>query len=1037
MREIFKVSEIRRLIRRGKALIGGLPFSGKTTLIKEACEDYCEERGVQFIELPKKFNNIDELNQWKEKIKGVGKAIIEGRSYIIDLLLGKVSLADKPSLQSLNLDLRGNIVSMKSLDAIEKIYYNGIRDDSAVSKILMYSTVTMSDYYTVIPRLVDEGIELYKQGKLNKILELVLGLKRLYYSFPKGDVSGEDSVIYALEKVIPKDIDFKTTWSELSETWKELTYYRLDSALRLLPGSAERIVSQREIRPMGDKVNLVDVDPFFVSLAEEGMSILLNGNNLCIVGPIRSGKSTLANYVHSMANLGDVEVVDYNNYDLLKLKEKLSSENKRFIAVLTEDILYALPLECAFIFSDTYVKDFIDYLYLKNNKIRRRKYNINIPHYYYYLYKLKYNMSYRKIEDEYRSDMTKYVISTIFGNNNELINNYLPLLVLGHKYLPFPPKVSKIILRYFNKQVDETFITWFSVFDFHDYEIGESEEIESKETEVIEKTREELIKEVKEKKLENDLLKVFFHRLISDEALPNIKIEDFVETAQGSYSPITQYILYNPDIIEELNWDLGEKLSEVGNSLRSIEDIIGDEESEIGVEKLAKGKIPYRLKKKIIEFYESNVNNYQNIYRILSSKNVNIGCLRKASKILKLYIVNAEDLEVFPWFEDKLYNAIIKTKDEELIRDYAKMSFKYFARYNTVINKEHLEWIEEISDYAKLAVTPIIRPYEVLSDEISVDDIKDPVEVYATLLSLIYLGIYGAEPKMPYTLVKYYSYIDPLYEKFVNYIKNIDEQSLSIIFDIVYDAQLDNKNHIFDFITQNVQAYGFGTGIIMFVDYDSESEFEEALEYIDSLVQPTYITLTRKKEMRDEELESLFEIYIVKLARVLLASRYEYKSVLQDIIELYSKAKNIKDKELEERIRLAYLISKLILYKEVEKTIPKLPEAILYKTSLALISGEEEKREFLKEVEAIRIGGKPIIEKLEYALEKLVPIHHLIPVLKAYFYLKGERTKILKMDEYLKNKIRGIPMFISNKIFNEIDAKENKNKFAASLILFI
>ncbi len=33
--------------------------------------------------------------------------------------------------------------------------------------------------------------------------------------------------------------------------------------------------------------------------------------------------------------------------------------------------------------------------------------------------------------------------------------------------------------------------------------------------------------------------------------------------------------------------------------------------------------------------------------------------------------------------------------------------------------------------------------------------------------------------------------------------------------------------------------------------------------------------------------------------------------------------------------------------------------------------------------------------------------------------------------------MRGIPIFISSKIFDEINAKGNRNKFAASLILFI
>jgi len=235
---------------------------------------------------------------------------------------------------------------MKNIDAIKRIYKYGIKDDKVISKILMYSTVAMPNYFTIIPKLVNEGIELYKQGKLDKILEVVLGVKRLYSSFPKIDISKEDSITYALGLVLPRDIDFKKAWGELSETWKELIYYRLDSALRLLPASAEKIISQKDIKPLGDKVNIADIEPFFVDLAEWGKSIILEGNNLCIVGPLRSAKSSLANYIYSTVNSKDVSLLDYNNYDLLNLDKKIKLESKKYITVLTDDIFYSIPTEC-------------------------------------------------------------------------------------------------------------------------------------------------------------------------------------------------------------------------------------------------------------------------------------------------------------------------------------------------------------------------------------------------------------------------------------------------------------------------------------------------------------------------------------------------------------------------------------------------------------------------------------------------------------------------------------------------------------------
>jgi len=68
---------------------------------------------------------------------------------------------------------------------------------------------------------------------------------------------------------------------------------------------------------------------------------------------------------------------------------------------------------------------------------------------------------------------------------------------------------------------------------------------------VIQKVREELIREVKEKKLEDDLLKVFFNYQIPFNVFPIIRISDFVRTAEGHYSPIVHKLLYNPDIVDE------------------------------------------------------------------------------------------------------------------------------------------------------------------------------------------------------------------------------------------------------------------------------------------------------------------------------------------------------------------------------------------------------------------------------------------------------------------------------------------------------
>ncbi|WP_048051834.1 hypothetical protein [Saccharolobus islandicus] len=68
MRRIFKAKHIEEMLSdKDKVFIGGLPFSGKTTLINKFYNKYKNEE-IQFIELPKKFNSVDELNEWKNKI---------------------------------------------------------------------------------------------------------------------------------------------------------------------------------------------------------------------------------------------------------------------------------------------------------------------------------------------------------------------------------------------------------------------------------------------------------------------------------------------------------------------------------------------------------------------------------------------------------------------------------------------------------------------------------------------------------------------------------------------------------------------------------------------------------------------------------------------------------------------------------------------------------------------------------------------------------------------------------------------------------
>ncbi|WP_221290840.1 hypothetical protein [Stygiolobus caldivivus] len=1023
MVEVLNAKQLRKLLRsQDKVFVGGLPFVGKTTLITEACGGLCGEK-VQYIELPKEFHSVDELNAWKEKVDKVRRGVIEGRSYVIDLVLGKVTPTDKPSLVSPLRGIEGEVVKVKGLRAIRTLYKEGIRDDKVVSKVLLYSTVAMPDHYTVIPKLVNEGVELYKQGKLDKALNVVLGLKRLYALLLPEDVSGEEAIVHALGSVLPKGIDFKTAWGELSDTWKELVYYRLDWALGLLPGTAKKVLARKEVTPKGEAVSVPQIDPFFVDLAEWGKSIYLNGADLCIVGPIKSAKSTLADSIRQM--IGEVDVVDYNNYNFLSLNEKLTS-GERYIAVLTEDLYYSIPTVCIMIHSDKYISEFIDYLYLKENKRRKRPHADTLrpgPDYYYDLHELKYGMEEDEIEDQYLYEMDNYIKNTVFGGDVKLMENYLPLFALGKDYLPLPVKASEAVLKYLNKSVHEPFLRWFSAFYYRSDTIGEGVEIDKKQA--VQRVREELIRAVKEQGLQDDLLRVYFDNVSKFVYYPETGIDGFVKTAYGNYSPLADAVLYDPDILEEFGWDLGDKLKEtcdsLGELLKHIYEVDEDNASEV--------------MKSALNIFERRLYNYAAVYRVLSSHDVDINCIRNAFYAMKVYVYYLEEVGVFEKLEEKLYDAVVATKDEELVREYMKMAFKYYLNTRSSPQKivDHVTKIAGLSGVAKAACSPVYAVDMVLNGKVKPEGIKDPVEVFGALMGLIEMGPLIMEKDNLGLAVEFYNVLEGLYHKFTKVAKVIDDEAIRTVYDVVYDAELQDKKEFLDYISVVVDMYGFAAGVMTFYNYGIEGDFADALERIDLMVTPVYSYIVNEPSLDKERATWLLEAYKVKLAKELLTSKYGYKAVLQDIVDLYSKVEGLPDKTLKERVLLAYLISKLLLYGEVAEPIPPLRAEVLYRAALALTGKDVDG--FLKEVEEIRVRGRPVTG-LKLLREPEV-MDSLAPILLTYFYLKGDKKGIEKVTKYVKKGGSGIPLFITKKIFDEINIKGNINKYIASLILYV
>jgi len=64
MRRIFKAKHIEEMLSdKDKVFIGGLPFSGKTTLINKFYNKYKNEGNTNLLNYLKNSNSVDELNE--------------------------------------------------------------------------------------------------------------------------------------------------------------------------------------------------------------------------------------------------------------------------------------------------------------------------------------------------------------------------------------------------------------------------------------------------------------------------------------------------------------------------------------------------------------------------------------------------------------------------------------------------------------------------------------------------------------------------------------------------------------------------------------------------------------------------------------------------------------------------------------------------------------------------------------------------------------------------------------------------------------
>ncbi|WP_054837323.1 hypothetical protein [Metallosphaera hakonensis] len=437
------------------------------------------------VELPKEINDINELDKFKDKINELTKSkdkkiVIEGRNYIVELYLGKIK-PGTPSLKNPHVDIKGNALTFNTRDIYRLIYKEIDKED--VTKILEYSLITMPNYSTYIPKLIEEGKELYSKGKLDEILPAVVKFKEIYSRFPTKDIEGEDAVLYPLLSLFPSPEEMKGAWLKLTDTWKELIYYRIDSALKILPGQSKKIISKflEKIQEKDPKLEKWDhtYTLEFLETDEYIATQLLNNKNVLLLGPIKSGKTTIGKEAiknllsrdnsysivtpkETSAGEKKIIIIDYHADDFETLRHMTSYFKKSGtkFAILTPDLAEVLNIKEPK-YSEVYSVDVFKH-FVEN----RRNVHIFNPYLSYSILKSQKIDNIKELKKEYMKDLSEYIYKVIFEGDPNLIKWYSPLIATGIKYgFPLPSKISRTILEYTQRKVEkkDIFLKWFSV----------------------------------------------------------------------------------------------------------------------------------------------------------------------------------------------------------------------------------------------------------------------------------------------------------------------------------------------------------------------------------------------------------------------------------------------------------------------------------------------------------------------------------------------------------------------------------------------
>ncbi|WP_338602863.1 hypothetical protein V6M85_03105 [Sulfolobus tengchongensis] len=852
-------------------VVSGLPRVGKTTLINKIKGDFIT------IQLPNEVNTLEELVNYRKLISSLKKEnkrlVVEGRNYVIQLLLGKVSLSETPNLENPDTKLRGSALTyeLEDLPLPEDI------KDEELIKILEYSLVTLPGYSTFIPKLYDEAFTLYKENRLDEALQAVIRVKKLYSNFPTNkDIKGNDAIIYPLLSLFSSKEELKYAWSLLSDTWRELVFYRIDSALHLLPGTARKVIteflsgikSETKIqKPIEIKVNFTI--RYFKKI-ESLVTDIINGKSGLIVGELGSGKTTLAKqvadyistyYSYNVVYFNQNEenqqypqntlmIIDYHGENYLPLRKILKAKDIQVpkLFVLTDELAHVLNLKNV-------------------SAIVRRTPILEIP-------PTDEKFDPNAIIEKMDKQINDYVYNVIFEGDPNVIRWYAPVIKMVLKYgNHLPVKYSKMVLEANGRtNVDENdpILLWFSYTDKVNEKLmnyGVKDEIDKDFVDPIVDYENEIFKKIKEE--QRKLLKEFLNVII------------YVYTRD-----IESYWM-----IDELRdyFMVGRNVTSLGKKV--IRDLIPRMKELIAKESCVKNiESHYEILVKknyrdVNDYLHSSVSwmtkehkIYENIIKTLF-KPKDMECLRNAFKAIWVDLTVNDESRLFFALRPYMVEKIKEYKDDDLVYLYLSMcSFTNTRKYLREILSSDKWSIFNYVFFPKKDVT-----------------LRDPLIFFANTLGwTLKLSKYLSEGK-------YEALVDSIadYEKRVAMLKSVmgkvDKEKAKLLTRVALGKDEDPMEQINLYLEQ----FKFEVGLVYYHNYNFSINFKEYINLIDKLMTPWYNTLLKyKNNWEVDEIIDVFRYYQVKLAKSLVyGGKYEYKTILNDIIEL-AKTSDLQELDL-------------------------------------------------------------------------------------------------------------------------------------------